>query len=112
MKQETWLGLSRDQRLFRIDEHLQWIKPRFHWRESKLPETADMPIVYEFMFGRGWGLRDDLTRRLEDGVLPILHARIGDEAIVYEVTLFTGLERSPLTTTAPVTCLRPRSKLR
>jgi hypothetical protein len=97
MKQETWLGLSRDQRLFRIDEHLQWIKPRFHWRESKLPETADMPIVYEFMFGRGWGLRDDLTRRLEDGVLPILHARIGDEAIVYEVTLFTGLERSPLT---------------
>jgi len=97
MKLETWLGLSRDERIFRVDDRLQWIKPRFAWRESKLPETADKPVVYEFQFGRGWGLRDDTIRRLEDGVLPILHGRIGDEEITYEVTIFTGLEHSPLT---------------
>ncbi len=97
MKLETWLGLSRDERIFRVDDRLQWIKPRFAWRESKLPETADKPVVYEFLFGRGWGLRDDVTRRLEEGVLPILHGRIGDEEITYEVTMFTGLERTPLT---------------
>lgn len=97
MKLETWLGLSRDERIFRIDDRLMWIKPRYAWRESKLAENADKPIVYEFLFGRGWGVRDDVTRRLEDGVLPILHGRIGDEDVSYDVTLFTSLERSPLT---------------
>ncbi len=97
MRLETWLGLSRDARIFRIDDRLQWIKPRFHWSESKLPETGGKPVVYEFQFGRGWGVRDDVTRRLEDGVLPILHGRIGDEDVQYDVTAFTSLERSPLT---------------
>ncbi len=97
MKLETWLGLSRDERIFRVDDRLQWIKPRFAWRESKLPENDNKPIVYEFQFGRGWGVRDDTTRRLEDGVLPILHGHIGDEDVAYDVTLFTSLERSPLT---------------
>ncbi len=96
MKLETWLGLSRDTRIFRVDDRLQWIKPRFRWDEFKLPESAGKPVVYEFLFGRGWGLRDDVTRRLEDGVLPILHGRIGDEELAYEVTMFTGLERTPL----------------
>lgn len=97
MRIETWLGLSRDARIFRVDDHLQWIKPRFHWRESKLPETADKPIVYEFSFGRGWGLRDDVSRRLDEGVLPILRARVDDEDIAYDVTTFVSLERTPLT---------------
>ena len=97
MRLETWLGLSRDARIFRVDDRLQWIKPRFHWSESKLPETNGKPVVYEFQFGRGWGVRDDVTRRLEDGVLPILHGRIGDEDVQYEVTAFTSLERTPLT---------------
>ncbi len=97
MRLETWLGLSRDARIFRVDDRLQWIKPRFHWSESKLPETGGKPVVYEFQFGRGWGVRDDVTRRLEDGVLPILHGHIGDEDVQYDVTVFTGLERSPLT---------------
>ena len=97
MRLETWLGVSRDVRIFRVDDRLQWIKPRFHWSESKLPETGGKPVVYEFQFGRGWGVRDDVTRRLEDGVLPILHGRIGDEDVAYDVTLFTGLEHSPLT---------------
>ncbi|MBS0664550.1 MAG: hypothetical protein JSR48_14885 [Verrucomicrobia bacterium] len=97
MRLETWLGLSRDARIFRVDDRLQWIKPRFHWSESKLPETGGKPVVYEFQFGRGWGVRDDVTRRLEDGVLPILHGRIGDEDVQYDVTVFTSLERSPLT---------------
>ncbi len=97
MKVETWLGVSRDQRIFRVDDRLQWIKPRFSWRESKLPENADQPIIYDFQFGRGWGLCDDTTRRLEDGVLPILHGRIGDEDVAYDVTIFASLEKSPLT---------------
>lgn len=97
MRLETWLGLSRDARIFRVDDRLQWIKPRFHWSESKLPETGGKPVVYEFQFGRGWGVRDDVSRRLEDGVLPILHGRIGDEDLQYDVTIFTSLERTPLT---------------
>ena len=97
MRVETWLGVSRDQRVFRVDDRLQWIKPRFAWRESTLPENEDRPIIYDFQFGRGWGLRDEITRRLEDGVLPILHGHIGDEEVGYDVTLFTSLEHSPLT---------------
>lgn len=97
MKIETWLGLSRDERVFRVDDRMQWIKPRFHWREEKLPETSDKPVIYDFFFGRGYGPRDDITRRLEDGVLPILHGHIGDEAITYDVTTFVSLEQSPLT---------------
>lgn len=85
----TWLGLGRDVRIFQISERLDSIQPRFHG-------TTAGP-AYEFLAGRGWGAADHITRRLEEGTLPILHGRIVEEDIVYEITAFVTLESSPLT---------------
>ncbi len=85
----TWLGLGRDIRIFQVSERLDSIQPRFHG-------TATGP-VYEFLAGRGWGAADHITRRLEDGILPILHGRIVEEDVVYQITAFAALEASPLT---------------
>lgn len=96
-KVQTWLGLSRDMRIFAVGERLDWIQPRFHGYEVPLPEAGDKPVRYNLLAGRGWGVRDAITRRLDDGVLPILHGRIEDESLVYDITAFAGLERGPLT---------------
>ena len=93
---QTWLGLSRDMRIFGVSERLDWIQPRFHGYEVSLPEAEDAPARYNFLVGRGWGAREDITRRLEEGVLPILRGRLVDEDISYEITAFVSLESSPL----------------
>ncbi|MEO7599589.1 MAG: hypothetical protein ABIV50_11695 [Opitutus sp.] len=97
MKVETWLGLSRDIRMFRINEHLESFQPRFAGYDTPLPETPKQPATYDFHFGRGWGPRELLRRTLDDHVLPILHGEIDDDSVHYEVTMFASLERSPLT---------------
>ncbi|MEO6002434.1 MAG: hypothetical protein ABIZ04_11855 [Opitutus sp.] len=97
VKVQTWLGLSRDIRLFRIDEHLESFQPRFAGYDSPLPETNNQPATYAFQFGRGWGPRDNVRRSLDDGVLPILHGAIDDDSVHYDITLFASLERSALT---------------
>ncbi|HSB16978.1 MAG TPA: hypothetical protein VLE22_21180 [Bryobacteraceae bacterium] len=93
---QTWLGLGRDIRIFAVGERLDWIQPRFHGYEVKLPEAEDKPVRYSFLTGRGWGPRDQITRRLEEGVLPILQARLVDENVTYEITAFTTMETSPV----------------
>ena len=93
----TWLGVSRDMRLFAVDEHLETFQPRFAGYDVRLSETPGQPATYAFHFGRGWGPRPAVTRRLDDGDLPILRGVIDDEAIRYDVTMFATLERSPLT---------------
>ncbi|MDB6095074.1 MAG: hypothetical protein JWM32_2636 [Verrucomicrobia bacterium] len=95
-KVETWLGLGRDDRVFRVDPHLEWIQPRLSGRELRLPETENEQVTYEFLFGRGWGVRDEIKRHLDNDVLPILRATIRDESVQYDVTLFSALERQPL----------------
>lgn len=92
----TWLGLSRDVRIFAVSERLDSVHPRFHGDDLKLPETENRPTGYQFMMGRGWGPADQITRRLEDGVLPILHGTLVDEDITYQLTSFAGLEAHPL----------------
>ncbi|MFI5356324.1 MAG: hypothetical protein ACHQ4G_03215 [Opitutales bacterium] len=94
---QTWLGLSRDMRLFRVDENLESLQPKFAGYDVPLPETPKQTATYAFQFGRGWGPRESVTRWLDDGDLPILRGVIDDEAIRYDVTLFVTLERSPLT---------------
>jgi hypothetical protein len=94
---QTWLGLSRDMRIFGFSERLDWIQPRFHGQEVRLPETNDRPARYNFLMGRGWGALDKITRRLEQGVLPIVHGTLVDEDITYNVTAFVALESKPLT---------------
>ena len=96
MQCQTWLGLSRDIRIFGVGERLDWVQPRNHGVEVALAENQDKPVQYGFLLGRGWGARDDITRRLEDGCLPILHGTLVDESVTYSVTTFATLEASPL----------------
>ena len=94
---QTWLGLSRDMRIFGVSERLDWIQPRFHGYEVPLPEVGDKPTRYNFLMGRGWGAADKITRRLEDGILPILRGTLVDDDITYNLTAFVSLESKPLT---------------
>ncbi|MCU6711200.1 hypothetical protein M6D81_21125 [Paenibacillus sp. J5C_2022] len=101
---QTWLGLSRDVRIFGVgfrgiggEERLwDWVQPRFHGFEVRLPENEDKPVCYRYMLGRGVGCVDGVTRRLEDGTLPILHASIADNDVVYDTVSFVSYESSPL----------------
>ncbi|WP_256756853.1 hypothetical protein [Cohnella sp. WQ 127256] len=102
---QTWLGLSRDMRIFGVgfrgvggEERLwDWVQPRFHGYEVTLPENDDKPVCYRYMLGRGIGSTEGVTRRLEDGTLPILHATIMDKDVVYHTVSFVSYENSRLT---------------
>lgn len=96
-KLQTWLGVSRDIRMFRVAETLESFQPRFAGYDVPLAETLNQPATYAFQFGRGWGARDTVRRQLEDSTLPILRGQIDDDAIRYDVTVFAALEKSPLT---------------
>ena len=98
----TWLGLSRDIRIFEVAvnrETLDFsVKPRCHGPAVKLPELDDHEAEYHFAYGRGAGCAEALSaRRLEDGVLPILHTTVDDGEVQYHGVAFVTLERSPLT---------------
>ncbi|MBI2194202.1 MAG: hypothetical protein HYU36_19675 [Planctomycetes bacterium] len=102
LKCQTWLGLSRDFRIFEIDALRTdgcwgWIRPRWHGREVQIPETEkEGTLLYRFILGRGAGCEADLARRLEDGCLPILHGRARDGDILYRFVAFATLERTAL----------------
>lgn len=100
LKAQTWLGLSRDMRVFRVDENVESFQPRFAGYECPLPEITTQPATYAFQFGRGVGADHPLTRRLDEGALPILHACLDDGVIRYDVTLFAAPEVSPYTAAA------------
>lgn len=93
----TWLGLSRDIRIFEVDVRMESVQPRLHGVDVTLPESQNKPIKYQFLMGRGWGVADKISRRLDDGILPILHGTVVDDDITYELTAFVTLEASPLT---------------
>ncbi len=98
----TWLGLSRDIRLFEVGVNREVpefsVKPRLHGHDVPLAAQEGRPSEYHFAYGRGAGCAEALTtRRLEDGVLPILHTVVEDEAVHYHGVTFVTLERSPLT---------------
>jgi hypothetical protein len=94
---QTWLGLSRDMRIFAVGERLDWIQPRYPWILAQLPEFQDNPVRYNFIIGRGWGAVENISRRLDDGVLPILQGAVTDGGINYHLTTFVAPEKSPLT---------------
>lgn len=104
MPSQTWLGLSRDMRIFSLGFRKEdltnviwdWVDIRLHGYEAALPENQDRPIRYQYMIGRGIGCKHEVHRRLEEGCLPILHTEIVDEDIRYQCTSFVSLESSPL----------------
>ena len=93
----TWLGLGRDMRIFEVDARLESIQPRDHGYEVTLPEGGNEPVRYSLMMGRGWGVVDKITRRLDEGELPILRGTLVDDDLTYEFTAFVTLESTPLT---------------
>ncbi len=97
MSCHTWLGLSRNMRIFALGERLEWIEPRFHYFQALIPENDRKPFRYEFVMGRGWGPADTLERFLEDRVLPILHGKMVDGDIAYDLTTFVTREAGHLT---------------
>jgi len=97
----TWLGLGRDMRIFELglrtpETIYDSVQPRFHGQQVALKETEDQPCRYYFLLGRGWGCEERISRRLDQGVLPILHQEIVDGDITYYCTAFVTLEQSGL----------------
>ena len=101
----VWLGLGRDMRFFRVSKLTDgawgyWgeIQPHLH---NKLA-TIDLgdgrrdAMRVKFCFGPGAHCRPKNTRRLEEGVLPILHVVQDEESVQYRHTYFATLENAPL----------------
>jgi hypothetical protein len=74
MKCPTWLGISRDIRIFEIGtpQDMDLIIPRNGPSAVSLPDIQNSNITYGYMTGRGVSVEDSMVRRLEEGVLPIL----------------------------------------
>jgi len=99
---ENWLGISRDVRLFRVRTDAAWsfvITPAYHGLEARVP-ARDQALRYTVVAGRGCSVVDDLTRRLDQGFLPILHARLVDANVRYDATFLAVLERRRLSAAA------------
>jgi hypothetical protein len=100
----TWLGVSRDVRLFKINHALDGngleqdvIRLTRGTTAISLPETKSKPTVYGYAEGRGQGPIVDVQRYLEEGALPILHKVLRDDDVHYHTTSFVTLETSALT---------------
>jgi hypothetical protein len=99
----TWLGLSRDMRIFEMSDNRAYpnsemniIEPRNASAPVTLPEFDNNPVKFGYVVGRGQGVAVGTSRRLEDGVLPILHSTMIDDDVEYRSTAFVSLETTPL----------------
>ncbi len=98
----TWLGLGRDHRIFELDfNHLDMrdnrILPRWRPNSVTKEELEKSALDFRFVLGRGTSGTHRVTRRLENGTLPILRAEIVDDEVRYDCTAFASLEKKPLT---------------
>jgi hypothetical protein len=104
MTAPTWLGTSRDFRIFEISESLtdgsrseaNIITPKLSSSALRIPELKNDAVNYLYTLGRGVGVQENISRRLEEGTLPILHSQLKDDDLVYSSTTFVALEKSPL----------------
>jgi hypothetical protein len=99
----TWLGISRDFRIFQITESMpdepmggNIIVPSNSSSSQRLNGPDQSEVYYSYTLGRGISVEVNNHRRLEDGILPILHSTHIDEDIMYNSTYFVSLEKSPL----------------
>lgn len=103
MSVPVWLGISRDMRMFDISEELQdagqegkIIRPKYASSGVKLSETNGH-AAYLYALGRGVGVENNITRRLERGSLPIYHSELRDDDVVYHSVSFVSFASQPLT---------------
>lgn len=100
----TWLGVGRDLRHFRVklEEPTRtrgyWglIRPMHHAKNVSFLGLPELP--YCFAIGQGSSCRTLITRRLEDGCLPILRSEQIEDDVTYLPTFFATLENGPLGT--------------
>lgn len=99
----TWLGTSRDIRIFQINEKnnnlppaTQIISPRIGAKQMAFEPAKYQNVRYSFIYGRGESTAPVIHRRLEDGVLPILHSQLVDDDIRYHNISFAVNEKYPL----------------
>ncbi|NLE68502.1 MAG: hypothetical protein GX608_13875, partial [Lentisphaerae bacterium] len=99
----VWLGLGRDMRIFRIGPqeaygYWGWVTPRYHSRPVLVPAGKEEAYPYQLCFEIGPGSHGcpNITRRLEAGVLPIVHSIQDEDSIRYHLTAFATLEKGPL----------------
>jgi len=105
----NWLGLSRDMRIFDMSDNraypgseMNMITPRNSSTQVTLPEFENKTLAFVYLVGRGQGVAINTSRRLEDGVLPILHSTLTDDDVEYRSTAFASLEKSPLAAWTPI----------
>lgn len=101
MECPVWLGVSRDMRMFRFapeDRFGYWgyVQPMHHSYKAAIPEADGRDYTYRFVLGPGSSCRSDITRRLDDGVLPIVQSEQVEGDVTYALTAFATLERQPL----------------
>lgn len=106
MSVPIWLGISRDIRLFQITEELPDALSTYQADKTVVPmrsssqivdeSLSEYPLSYNYSFGRGVGAYDNITRSLEDGVLPIYISATEDDDVVYHSKSFVTLEKSIL----------------
>lgn len=112
---ETWLGLSRDMRIFRVNANYAagcWgeVHPfiashELPVSEKQFPGYFPAPrelatLKYRFWIGRGSNCAVNIVRRLSEGCLPILRSTQIDGDIRYELTMFAAPAEQPLTAAA------------
>ena len=107
MSVPIWLGISRDIRRFEITEELPDALSTYQTDKTVVPTMAcsqivdesisPYPLSYNYSFSRGVGAYDNITRSLEDGVLPIYFSVTEDDDVVYQSQSFVTLEKSILT---------------
>lgn len=92
----TWLGVSRDVRLFEVG--FRSSAPGSHWPCDgiNVNQHYTTNIRYEYTIGRGVGPVDNLKRGLEDSYLPIVNSEFTEGDITYSAQFFATLERSAL----------------
>ncbi|HNS31801.1 MAG TPA: hypothetical protein PKN36_02350 [bacterium] len=93
----TWLGISRDMRIFRFGYQEKFgffgkISSCYLAHKSKLWLSQDLL----FAIGQGASCRYEISRSLDGGCLPILKAVQKEKFMHYHVTAFASLEKSPL----------------
>lgn len=92
----TWLGVGRDLRFFRVTHQQKFgywgeIFCCNHTPNVKLEDGTDH--VVWLALGPGANCEVDITRRLEEGTLPILHSTQKEEDVRYNLTLFATREQ-------------------
>lgn len=97
----TWLGLSRDMRMFRVEHeelggYWGYVQPYYHSVCQTIAPDYHSQATIRFAVGPGESCRMDLKRELDQGVLPIVHSRQTDRDVMYNLTAFATLETQPV----------------